>query len=190
VPVLVLVNGPPASGKSTIAERLVAARPLALNLDVDVVRHQLGGWIDAPTDAGLAARALALAMARTHLAAGHDVVVPQFLARPEFIEQLAAVAAEAGARFVEIALIVDRATAIDAFADRRADPTAAVHGDAAALVDRSSDADPLGAMYDRYVALLDDRPAAVRIGAPRGDIDGTVAAVASAIDAAPRVASA
>ncbi|MFK7916437.1 MAG: hypothetical protein AB8G14_00050 [Ilumatobacter sp.] len=29
-PTLMLLNGPPASGKSTVAERLVALRPLAL----------------------------------------------------------------------------------------------------------------------------------------------------------------
>jgi len=85
---LVLLNGPPASGKSTIAGRLIARRPLALNLDVDVIRSLLGDWKARPADAGIAARRLAVAMALEHLAAGNDVVVPQFLARAEFIEQL------------------------------------------------------------------------------------------------------
>lgn len=35
---LVLLNGPPASGKSTIAQRLVDSRSLSLNLDIDIVR--------------------------------------------------------------------------------------------------------------------------------------------------------
>lgn len=47
---------------------------------------QLGGWLDRPTEAGHAARRLAVAMSATHLASGYDVVVPQFLGRPEFIE--------------------------------------------------------------------------------------------------------
>lgn len=63
---LVLLHGPPASGKSTIATRLVDRRPLALNLDIDVVRGQLGRWIDDTTNAGLTARSLAIAMAGTH----------------------------------------------------------------------------------------------------------------------------
>jgi predicted kinase len=71
VATLVLLNGPPASGKSTLAARLVEGRSLALNLDIDVVRGLLGAWIDRPADAGLAARALAVSMARTHLTAGH-----------------------------------------------------------------------------------------------------------------------
>lgn len=76
---LILLNGPPASGKSTVAAALVARRPLALNLDVDIVRGSLGQWRNTPADAGIAARRLAIAMATTHLGQGHDVVVPQFL---------------------------------------------------------------------------------------------------------------
>lgn len=100
---LVLLNGPPGVGKSTLARRFVADHPLALALDIDVVRSMLGRWMDAPTDAGLAARALAMAMIRTHLAAGHDVVVPQFLGRVDFVVELAAVAASERVPFVELA---------------------------------------------------------------------------------------
>lgn len=92
-----MLNGPPASGKSTLAGRLVSLRPLALNLDIDLVRGQLGGWLDQPADAGLAARAMAIAMIDTHLGSGYDVVVPQLLARPDFLDQLEEVAAAAGA---------------------------------------------------------------------------------------------
>ena len=142
--VLVLLNGPPASGKSTIAQRVVDSRPLSLNLDIDVVRGMLGGWLDDPSTAGLTARSLALVMAEAHLAAGSDVIVPQFLGRTDFIERLADAADRSGARFVETALWIDRAGAIAVFADRRAAPSTQAHHDAAALVDRSEQADPVG----------------------------------------------
>ncbi len=174
VPVLVLLNGPPASGKSTLAAWLVASRPLALDLDIDVVRRMLGSWLDDPRAAGLAARALSLAMARTHLCAGHDVVVPQFVARAEFIDQLDGVAHEAGARFVEIALVIDRQTAIEAFQRRREAPEERVHLDATALVDRSSSDDPLGEMFDRYADLIERRPTAQRVRVERGNVAATV----------------
>ena len=184
--VLVLLNGPPASGKSTIAQRFVDARPLGLNLDIDVVRGMLGAWLDDPSAAGLRARSIALAMAETHLAAGHDVIVPQFLGRTDFIEQLADVASLTAARLVETALWVDRASAIAAFADRRAAPSTQAHHDAAALVDRSEHADPIGQMYDAFVDVLEQRPATRRIAVVPGDIDQTVArfeqAVATALD--------
>jgi hypothetical protein len=56
-------------------------------------------------EAGLLARSIALADARAHLASGHDVVVPQLLARPAFIDQAAALASELKCRFYEIALL-------------------------------------------------------------------------------------
>jgi len=177
------LHGPPASGKSTIAERLVATRPLALRLDLDVVRGLLGAWIDQPTDAGLAAREIALAMARTHLAAGLDVIVPQFLARPEFIEQLEGVAVDVGVPFVEIALMLDRDAAIAAFAERRTLGGDETHRDAETLVDRSDADDPVGEMSDRYLSLLASRPQAHRVAVVRGDVDVTVAEVEAAIAA-------
>jgi len=83
MPLPILLNGPPASGKSTLAQRFVDAHPFALNLDIDVVRGLLGSWLDDPLAAGSAARSLALAMAETHLLAGKDVIVPQFLGRTQ-----------------------------------------------------------------------------------------------------------
>lgn len=179
---LILVNGPPASGKSTIAQRFVESRPLALNLDVDVVRGLLGDWLNDPTTAGLKARSLALAMAEAHLLAGHDVIVPQFLGRPEFISELADVADRTHTTFVETALCVDRASAVAAFASRRASPNAQAHHDAADLVDRSEHPDPVGQMYDAFVQVLEQRPATKRVDVVVGNVDKTFERFAEALD--------
>ena len=71
-PRLIVLNGPPAAGKSTLARRYAADHPLTLNLDVDRVRDLIGGWRDDPGAAGLLARSVAVAAARTHLLAGRD----------------------------------------------------------------------------------------------------------------------
>ena len=182
MPALVLVNGPPASGKSTIAVRLVAVRPLALNLDIDVIRSLLGGWKAEPADSGIAARRLALAMVRDHLASGRDVVVPQFLARAEFIDQLAECAMNVGARFVEIALMISRADAIEAFQQRSARPDTAQQRYAAEAVDQAGGIAALEMMYDNFVVMLEGRDEVRLVEVSIGDIDSTVARVESAID--------
>ena len=50
---MVLINGAPGSGKSTLARRYVEEHPLALALDIDVVRGMLGGWLDHPVEGRL-----------------------------------------------------------------------------------------------------------------------------------------
>lgn len=181
---LILVNGPPASGKSTIAARFVSGHRLALNLDVDVVRGMLGAWIEMPSDAGVAARRLAIAMTAAHLAGGHDVVVPQFLARVDFILELEAVARAAGAQFVETALIVSRADTLRAFVARSAEPETQQHRDANEILERTGGIDALGAMHDRFMGLLDTRPSVHRVRVVRGDVESTLRLLESAIETA------
>lgn len=162
MPILILLNGGPASGKSTLARRWARARPLALALDVDIVRAMLGDWEADPAGAGRAARALALSMARTHLAAGRDVVVPQYLARPDFIDQLDAVASDVGAVFLEVALQVDAEVADRRFRERGA---ADVHGGLG------------GEMADvlrEHERFLSTREHLHRIRSIEGDIDAAV----------------
>ncbi|MBE7162542.1 MAG: AAA family ATPase, partial [Williamsia herbipolensis] len=78
--VLVLLNGAPASGKSTIAhawvERHGAELPVAL--DIDVLRAMIGGWQATPNAAGTEARGMATAAIGAALRRDRDVVVPQY----------------------------------------------------------------------------------------------------------------
>ena len=180
VPQLVLLNGPPAAGKSTLAARWVQGRELGLDLDIDAIRNWLGAWPE-PDSAWIAARKLAMAMARVHLSDGHDVIVPQFLMFDGYLLQLELLAGEVGAEFVEVALIVRREDMMDAFAQRSADPENQQHRDAQATVERLGGIDVLGEQYDRFMRLLDMRPDTRRVDVIRGDVDTTFARLASAI---------
>ncbi|MEU0792612.1 AAA family ATPase [Amycolatopsis sp. NPDC005961] len=149
---LILVNGPPGSGKSTLARHYADAHPPALALDVDRVRAMVGGWRSSPGEAGLLAREIALAAARTHLTAGHDVVVPQLLARPGFAERLEELAAETGASFHEIVLLPGLAETRRRFAGRSSPEIET----AEPLTDKD-----LVAAYDRVTRYAATRPRAV-----------------------------
>jgi predicted kinase len=117
--VLLLVNGAPAVGKSALAERYARDHPLALVIDIDELRRRLGQW--ETTEASKAvARDLAVALAADHLRRGHDVVVPQYVGRREFVERLRAVAADARARFVEVIVTDDDDAIVERFRARRA----------------------------------------------------------------------
>ena len=119
---LILLNGPPSSGKSTLARRFVDDHPLALCLDIDVVRAMLGRWLDRPTEAGLIAREMAKGMAAVQLEGDRDVIVPQYVGRLPFVEQLDALAVRTGAAFVEVALLPSKAAAVAWFARRVTGP--------------------------------------------------------------------
>ncbi|RSD22106.1 ATP-binding protein [Amycolatopsis eburnea] len=133
---LLLLNGPPGSGKSTLARRYADDHPPALALDVDRLRAMVGGWRAQPGPAGLLARDIAVAAARTHLTAGHDVVVPQLLVRPGFAERLEALARETGAEFHEFVLLPGRDVARRRFEARDSEVETATPLTAAEL-DRS-----------------------------------------------------
>ncbi|HZC71792.1 MAG TPA: AAA family ATPase [Jatrophihabitans sp.] len=166
---LVLINGAPGSGKSTIAHRLAQDGPLDLALDVDVIKHSLGQWDADMTAAGYHARRLTLAVVDAQLASGHDVFIGQFLARTEFIEQLDHAAAARGATFVEVVLVVDAATLERRLRQRADHAERAEHLVNAALV-APDDVPRLVQAMNQLAAL---RPSAIRVDASDG-VDATV----------------
>ena len=163
VPALVLLNGAPGSGKSTLAALLAAQRPMALALDIDTLKHALGGWVEDLQASGLQARRLAVALIRQHLADGYDVILGQYLARTAFLEELEQLAADCGARFVEVALILDEVTLAQRLGDRRERPDRPEQ----ALNDRFVGPDDAGELVRSIQDVLQDRPNARLVEASR-----------------------
>ena len=157
---MVLINGVPASGKSTLAQRYVQEHPLTLALDIATVRGMLGCWLDRPIEAGQLARVLAVEMARAHLRTGRDVVVPQFLVRIEFVQTLAKLCDDISAEFVEVVLLSSPDEAVARFVRRTATSSAVHHRDAAALVERDGGTDVyIRRMCRQLREVVDARPA-------------------------------
>jgi predicted kinase len=115
---LIHLNGPPGVGKSSLARRYLADHSLALLLDIDGIRAALGRW-EVVDESKLAARTLAVVMAEAHLRGGHDVVIPQYVGRMDFIATLEDVASRCGASFVEVLIDAPAIVAVDRFRARR-----------------------------------------------------------------------
>jgi predicted kinase len=173
---LVLINGAPGSGKSTLAAALAHDAPLALALDVDVIKHSLGHWGDDLLASGLHARRLSLALAREQLSAGYDVVIGQYLARTPFIEDLEGLAAEVDARFSEVVLDLDAAALADRLEDRSRTPSRPEHAANDDLVG-PGDAERL---VESLAGLHEARPNAVWIDA-RGSLPSTLELLRAAL---------
>jgi len=155
---LILLNGPPASGKSTLAGLYVEERPLALNLDVDRVRAMLGGWREHLEQAGLLAREIAMAAARAHLSAGRDVVIPQLLANSTFLNQLERLAAELDADFHEVVLMDSKQNSLRRFVERGHAGVDPIRPEVRPAPTAQTSTTELSAMYDRLVRFLATRP--------------------------------
>jgi predicted kinase len=181
---LILLNGAPGSGKSTLAQLYVDDHPLALNLDIDRIRDLLGRWQDDATRAGLLARALTLAMARTHMDAGHDVIIPQYLGRLPFIERLEQLALDLAVPFRELVLLHSKRNTLRRFGDRTRAAASAHHVEAAAQLGGETQA-ALDEMYDRLIEVIDQRPNARIVVSDDGDPTGTYRRVLLALDRQP-----
>jgi predicted kinase len=164
VPKLILLNGPPAVGKSTLARRYADEHPLTLVLEIDAVRALLGGWLEEWQRSGHTARLIALAMARAHLEAGRDVIVPQLLTRRPFVEMLRETAEAVGGCFYEFTLLDPREVVL-ARLEQRAEPVGAFSS--RALMEKQGNAP--GDAYDEFVAALGERPDAIVIHDPLSD---------------------
>lgn len=127
---VVLLNGAPGSGKSTIAQRWLESDPDHRGLvEVDAIKHALPSWPHDAHTAGLRARELAAVQVAVLLSQHRDVIVPQFLAQPAFADALSEVARNAAALSVEVLLTLPAADLGRRLAARRAAPHRAEHAE-------------------------------------------------------------
>jgi hypothetical protein len=180
---LIVVNGSPGLGKSTLARLYVDDHPMALNLDIDRVRGQLGRWQDEPNQAGVLARELSMAMADIHLRAGHDVVIPQYIGQVGFLIRLEQLANEAAAQFHELVLMDGRENSVRRFLARAARTRDPAHQQARDMLDRAGGVPVLEQMYDRLREVLTVRPAARVIASADGQIQDSYQALVRHLDA-------
>lgn len=175
VPRLIHLNGPPGIGKSTLAQLYAEDHHGVLNLDIDQLRALVGGWRQRFAETGALVRPIALSMARTHLRAGYDVVLPQYLGKLLEIERFEAAARDAGAVFCEVLLMDSKERSIERFTSR--DTALPWHRYVQEIVERNGGPALLAAMHDQLTNVISARPNAVVIPSSPGAIDETYAAL-------------
>ncbi len=173
---LTLLNGAPGVGKSTLARRWVAEQTSAVVVEIDALRTSLDGWAEDEASK-LEARRMALEVTDAHLRAGFDVMVPQYLGRTDFIEDLERTAIAADASFVEVHVVADLDAVVARFEARRSDLGDADHPEHEVEDVRGAVADALG----RLELVSTERPAVSTISAA-GDLDATLDELRAVLD--------
>ena len=151
---------------------------MTLALDIDAIKHALGRWEEDPLASGLHARRLSLAVASEQLSAGFDLVIGQYLARTQFIEDLERVAERHGARFCEFVLDLDAVALAERLVVRGANPDRPEHE----VNNRLVGPDDANALVDSVEPLRQSRPRAEWVDA-RGPLSSTLGILRAALDA-------
>lgn len=152
---------------------------LTLALEIDSKRGSLGQWEKDPYASGIAARRLAVSMIRTHADAGFNVIVPQYLARAEFVQELEDVARSSSTMFHEVVLVSSADEASRRFAGRASSPEQN-HRDAYMLQSRKK-ALPIQAMYEAMIDMARLRRGTIYVESLPGRIEETLACLRASL---------
>ncbi len=104
-PKLILLNGAPGVGKSTLASLYAEAHPMTLRIDTDEVRRLISHQRAHGEDSGFLSKKIVGAMAQSYLAESRDVVIAQRCGKIEYVEALEEIAQESGPSFMNFLLM-------------------------------------------------------------------------------------
>ncbi len=168
-PTLILLNGPAGIGKSTIAERYISERPLALSVNNDSLVAMIGQWLQHEDEAWEMVFNFSCDIARRHLQSGHDVILPYLVRDGAQAEAFAKIADECDATYREILLTTSRDEAVERMLERGS------WGEEGAPPLTEADVPIIKHLYDLVHKSAEGKPHVAVVQSIKGDIDGTYA---------------
>lgn len=177
---LILINGMPGVGKSTLARRFAADHPGTLVCDVDVLRTFVSGWRDDFIGAGARIRPAALGLISGYLRDSGDVVLPQLFARLSELERFERAALDVGAEFVEVLLEPVEKDPLRRFHDRD-DGSDPWHPIVREIVAESGGDEHLRTYEAKLTDLLAHRPATKVVSSVAGEVEATYGSLCAAL---------
>jgi len=162
-PNLILLNGPLGVGKSTLAKMYSERNPLALNLDIDLIRMDLGQWREHKEESAMLSLQMAIEMGRIALSNGCDVVVAQIVRNTNQIQLFEKLAKDTGAQFHEVLLYAPKEESVDRFIKRGRKSGFELGYRPDGLIGRSGGIAKVEEMYDEMMDLATPRKQTVVI---------------------------
>ena len=180
-PKLIVLNGPLGIGKSTLNKMYADKHPLALSIDIDLVRMNIGQWREYPKQSAEMAWDMTIEMGRVALSSGNDVCIAQIMTREEQWQRLEKLAQETGARLIEVLLYASKDEAVRRFI-KRGQAAGFEHGyRPGGLIDRNGGIKRVEEKYGEMMDLAVSRPGTIKLHSEYDSTDETLSSLESMV---------
>jgi len=172
-PKLIILNGPPAIGKSVVAQKYIDNHPMALKLDIDQLWFMLGQWQASRPRSDEQKMKLAYIMAGAHLQDGFDVIVAQNLNNVSYYKTFEAITNACDADMYEVLLTAPVQEVIDRCKQRGRESGYESGFRPGGILDSEGREAKIAAMHKASLEVCSKRPNTQIIASDYGDIQST-----------------